>query len=170
VPSDPEPDLVNDLKNLISVKQHGFMKNRSTVTNLLEYVSFVLNSIEEVWQVNSVNTDFSRALDRVRHQLLLEEMSVGIEPARCLWLRSSLTGRIQRIRIGDAVSKDIRVTSGVSQGSHLGTLCFIYFVNRISVIFNYIHVLFYADDMKLFLPVRGFMVCMKIQSDLNKSK
>jgi hypothetical protein len=84
------------------------------VTNLLEYASFVLNSIEERWQVDSVYTDFSKAFDRLRHQLLLEEMSVGIEPARCLWLRSYLTGRIQRIRIGDAVSKDIRVTLSVS--------------------------------------------------------
>jgi hypothetical protein len=109
-----------------------------------------------------------RAFDRVRHQLLLDEMSLGIEPARCLWLMSYLTGRIQRIRIGDAVSKDTRVISGVPQGSHLGPLCYIWFVNRISVIFDYVHVLFYADDMKLLLPVSGFQDCMKIQSDLNK--
>jgi hypothetical protein len=127
--------MYDDLKNLISVNQHGFMKDQLTVTNLLEYGSFVLNSIEEGWQVDSVYTDFSKAFDRVHHQLLLEEMSMGIKPARCLWLRSYLTGRIQRIRIGDAV-KDIRVTSGVSQGSHLGPLCFIWFVNRISVIFD----------------------------------
>jgi hypothetical protein len=80
-----------NLKNLISVNQHGFMKNRSTLTNLSEYASFVLHSIEEGWQVDSVYTDFSMPFDRVRHQLLLEEMSVGIEPARCLWLRSYLT-------------------------------------------------------------------------------
>jgi hypothetical protein len=55
------------------------MKNRSTVTNLLEYASFVLNSIEEGWQVDSVYTDYSKAFDRVRHQLLLEEMSLVIE-------------------------------------------------------------------------------------------
>jgi hypothetical protein len=42
-----------------------------TVTNLLEYASFVPNSIEEGWQVDSVYTDFSKAFDRVRHQLLL---------------------------------------------------------------------------------------------------
>jgi hypothetical protein len=96
------------------------MKNRSTVTNLLEYAPFVLNSIEEGWQVDSVYTDFSETFDRVRHQLLLEEMSVGIEPARCLLIRSYLTGRNQKMRIGDAVSKDIRVTSGVPQGSRHG--------------------------------------------------
>jgi hypothetical protein len=104
--------------------------------------------------VDFVYRDFSKAFDRVHHQMLLEEMSVGIEPARCLWLRSYLRGRIQRIRIGDAVSKDIRVTSDVPLGSHLGPLCFIWFINRISVTFDYVRVLFYADDMKLFLPVR----------------
>jgi hypothetical protein len=67
----------------------------------------------------------------------------------------------------DIISKDIRVTSGVPQGSYLGPLCFIWFVNRISMSFECVHVLFYADDMKLFLPVKSFQDCMKIKSDLN---
>jgi hypothetical protein len=115
--------------------------------------------------VDSVYTDFSKAFDRVRHQLSLEEMSVVLYllDDRSLWLRSYLTGII-----GNVVSKDIKVTSGVPQGRHLGPLSFIWFFNRISVVFDYIRVLFYADDMKLFLPVRGFQDCMKIQSDLNK--
>jgi hypothetical protein len=110
--------------------------------------------------------DFSKAFDRVRHQRLLNEVSVGIEPARCMWLGSYLSQKIQKIRIGDAVSKDIKVTSGVPQASHLGPLCFIWFVNRISEIFDYVRVLFYADDMKLFLSISGYQV--KIQLDLNK--
>jgi hypothetical protein len=111
---------------------------------------------------------FQRHFDRVRHQLLLNEMSVGIEPTKCMWLGSYLSKRIQKLRIGDAVSKDIKVTSGVPQGSHLGPLCFIWFVNRISEIFDYERELFYADDMKLFLPVSGFQDCLKIQLDLKK--
>jgi hypothetical protein len=74
-----------------------------------------------------------------------------------MWLGSYLSGRIQKIRI--AVSKDIKVTSGVLQGSHLGSLCFIWFVNKKSEI---------ADDMMLFLPVSEFQDCLKIQSDQNK--
>jgi hypothetical protein len=118
--------MYNDLKNLMAINQHGFMKNRSTITNLLDYASFVLNSIEDGNQVDSVYTAF----DRVFHQLLLDEMSVGIEPARCMWLRSYMSERLQKIRIGDAVSKDIKVPSGVPQGSHLGPLCLIWFVSR----------------------------------------
>jgi hypothetical protein len=89
--------MYNDLKNLMSINQHSFMKNRSTITNLLEYASFVLNSIEDGNQVDSIYTDFSKALDRVRHQLLLNEMSERNEPARCMWLGSYLSGRIQKI-------------------------------------------------------------------------
>jgi hypothetical protein len=63
-------------------------------------------------------------------------------------------------RIGHAVSKDIRVTSGVPKRSQYGPLCFIWFFNIVSVIFDFVCVLFYADDMKLFLPVRGFHECM----------
>jgi hypothetical protein len=85
-----------------------------------------------------------------------------------MWLGTYLSERIQKIIIGDAVSKDIKVTSGVPQGSHLGLLCFIWFVNRISEIFDCVRILFYADEMKLFLPVSGFQDCLKIQSDLNK--
>jgi hypothetical protein len=84
----------------------------------------------------------------------------------CSW--DPMSGRIQKITIGDAVSKDIKVTSSVPQRSHLGPLYFIWFVNRISEIFDYVRVLFYADDMKLFLPVSGFQDCLKIQSDLKK--
>jgi hypothetical protein len=79
-----------------------------------------------------------------------------------------VAGTIQKIRISDAVSKDIKVTSSVPQGSHLGPLCFIWFFNRKSEIFDYVRVLFYADDMKLFLLVSGFQDYLKIQSDMNK--
>jgi hypothetical protein len=56
--------------------------------------------------------------------------------------------------MGNYVSRDILVTSGVPQGSHLGPLCFIWFVYEIAPIFEYVQVLFYADDMKLYVVFR----------------
>jgi hypothetical protein len=73
--------MYDDLKNLISVNKHGLMKNRSTVTNLLEYASFVLNSIEERWQVDSVYTDFRR---------LLIEYAINCYLMRFLWVSNLL--------------------------------------------------------------------------------
>jgi hypothetical protein len=62
--------------------EHGFMKNRSTVTNLLEYASFVLNSIEEGWQVDFVYTDYSKAFDEVR--------PINCYWRKCLWVSNPL--------------------------------------------------------------------------------
>jgi hypothetical protein len=118
--------------------------------------------------VDSIYTDFYKTFDGVRHRLFWDKMSTDVEPSRCQWLVSYLTVRIQRVRMSDCVSRDILVTLGVPQGRHLGPPCFIWFVNKISRIFRHVWVLIYADDMKLFLPVRGFRDCLKIQSDLNR--
>jgi hypothetical protein len=131
--------VFDDLKNLISVNQHGFLKNQSTLTNLLEYATFVLYIIQDGWQIDFVYTNFLKVFDRLRHQLLLEELSVGIAPARCLWLRSYSTRKIQRKRIGDTVFKDIRVTSGVPQGSNVGSLSDMHCVVWIGRIFSICH-------------------------------
>jgi hypothetical protein len=114
--------------------------------------------------VDSIYTDFSKPFDKVRHRLFLDKMLTDVEPSRFQWLGSYFSGRIQRVRMGDCVSRDILVSSGIPQG----LLCFIWFVNEISRIFRHVWVLFYADDMKLLLAVRGFRDCLKILSDLNR--
>jgi hypothetical protein len=79
----------------------------------------------------------------VRLCLFLYKISSDVEPARCQWLRSYFSGRIQRIRMGDCV-----------------------WLLRVLFKAAYVRLLFYADDMKLFLLVRGFQNCLKIKSDL----
>jgi hypothetical protein len=114
--------------------------------------------------VDSIFTNFSKASkDKSK-----DKMSTDVEPSRCQWLGSYFSSRIQQVRMGDCVFRDILVTSGVPQGSHLGPLCFIWFVNEIARIFRHVRVFFYADDMKLFLPVCGFRDCLRIQDDLNR--
>jgi ribonucleases P/MRP protein subunit RPP40 len=55
--------------------QHGFFKGRSTVTNLIEFTSYVLNCMENGVQVDAVYTNFSKAFDKVSHSLLLRKLS-----------------------------------------------------------------------------------------------
>jgi hypothetical protein len=89
--------------------------------------------------LKSIEEVNSKALDKVRHRLHLDKMSTDVEPSRCQ-----------------------------AFGQPFRPLCFIWFVIEISRIFRHVRVLFYADDMKLFLLVRGFRDCLKIQSDLNR--
>jgi hypothetical protein len=109
--------MYEDLRGRLVDCKHGFVKGRSIVSNLLEYSFFVLESIEDGCQMNSINTAFSKALNRVRHCLLLYQVSIDVEPARCQLLRSNFSGRIQRIRMEDCVSRDILITSGVTQSA-----------------------------------------------------
>jgi Reverse transcriptase (RNA-dependent DNA polymerase) len=93
-----------------------------------EFTSFILRAIAKGLQVDSVYTDFSKAFDKVCYCLLLLKIAPSpLKPARCDLFQSYLSGRIQRIRIGNCVSSEIKVTSGVPQGSNLGPLwlCFI---------------------------------------------
>jgi hypothetical protein len=64
--------MYEDLKGQLADCQHGFVKGRWTVLNLLEYSPFILKSIEDGFQVDSIFTDFSKALDKMRHRLLLD--------------------------------------------------------------------------------------------------
>jgi Reverse transcriptase (RNA-dependent DNA polymerase) len=88
-------NMYKDLQRLISENQHGYAKGRSTVSNLLEYTSFILKSIEDGLQVDSIYTDFSKAFDKVRHQLLLIKLALAVPPAECGLLRSYFSGRTQ---------------------------------------------------------------------------
>jgi Reverse transcriptase (RNA-dependent DNA polymerase) len=108
--------------------------------------------MEDGLQVDSIYTNFSKAFDKIRHQLLLIKLALAVPPTKCGLLRSYFSGRTQRVRIRNCVSKEVKVMSGVPQGSRLGPLCFILFVNDIAQIFKYVRVLFYAADMKLYLP------------------
>jgi hypothetical protein len=80
--------VYKDLQRLISENQHGYVKGRSTVSNLLEYTSFILKSMEDDLQVDSIYTDFSKAFDKERHQLLLIKLALAVPPAKCGILRS----------------------------------------------------------------------------------
>uniref|UniRef100_A0A0R3Q9H7 Reverse transcriptase domain-containing protein n=1 Tax=Brugia timori TaxID=42155 RepID=A0A0R3Q9H7_9BILA len=148
--------LFIQMKNRITNMQHGFYKGRSTATNLLEFINYSLNAMDNGNHVEALYTDFSKAFDRIDIPMLLFKLQkMGIEPGLLKWLESYLTNRHQIIKFNGKKSHPIQVTSGVPQGSHLGPLLFILYVNDISFILKTTKVLIYADDMKLFLEIRN---------------
>ena len=112
--------LVN---NLFSDKQYGFIKGRSTVTQLLKLMDDWTRSLDNNDQVDIVYTDFEKAFDKVPHRQLVDKIKAyGVCEPIVTWITAFLTSRCQKVRINGVYSKQIKVLSGISQGSVLDPL------------------------------------------------
>lgn len=124
--------------------------------------------VESGGQVDVIYTDFSKAFDRVCHSYLINKLSrIGIHSTLLNWIESYLRGRKQYVDLSGWRSRQFDVPSGVPQGSHLGPLLFIIFINDIVNQLKFAQCLMYADDLKLYAEVRCSSDALKLQSDLD---
>jgi len=136
--------------NLIRQTQHGFMIYKSCLTNLLEFLEFVSNYVANSVPVNVIYLNFKKAFDRVpRGRLLSKIKSLGIDGLVTQWFDNWLHDRKQRVIINGKFSKWSDVISSVPEGSVLGPILFIIFINDIDSGING-RLLKFADDTKLF--------------------
>ena len=160
--------LTSHFTHFISPSQHGFMKGRSTVTNLLEFSNYAISVIEGGDQLDVVYTDIRKAFDRLRHSILLQKLyDIGIHSSLLNWIRTYLHSRYQYVRILGCESQSFIVKSGVPQGSHLGPLLFILFMNDVVDGFPFSKCLLFADDLKIFRSVRNVRDASVLQRDLD---
>lgn len=136
---------------LIKSSQHGFMRKRSCLTNLLEFFERVTKELDAGNDMDIVYLDFAKAFDKVSHTKLLNKLkSYGIQGDILNWIHSWLSNRKQRVVLNGEFSEWILVLSGVPQGSVLGPLLFIIFIDDIDISALNISVLNkFADDTKL---------------------
>ena len=136
--------------NIISSAQHGFIVQHSTCTNMLESLNDWTNTIEEHRELSIAYTDFSRAFDSVSVTKLLYKLcKVGIVDPLLSLIHTFLTNRQQRVVIGSSASKYTSVISGVPQGSVLGPILFIIYINDLPDFIGSSHVAkLFADDVK----------------------
>lgn len=151
----------------INCRQHGFVSRRSTVTNLVCFTQFLAESLDNNCQVDVVFTDFSRAFDSIDHGILVDKLkSFGLSKSLIAFLVSYLSDRRQYVEFRGYRSGEFFVTSGVPQGSNLGPLLFIMFINDITSNIS-VESLLYADDMKIFCRITCPDDCLRLQADID---
>ena len=154
--------------NLILKTQHGFTKNRSCLTNLLEYLNYVTEMIDQGKPVDIVYLDFAKAFDKVSHYRLLYKLwSLGIRGNLLDWIRNWLIGRRQRVLLNGVKSDWSDVESGVPQGSVLGPLLFTLFINDLDLGLD-CRVWKFADDTKVVRVVQNTQDCFRQQRNMDR--
>lgn len=152
---------------LISREQHGFLPGRSCTTQLLEVLDRCTEILDRGGSVDMIYLDLAKAFDSVPHQRLLSKIrSYGIEGRVLDWLQDFLIGRLQRVMIGGEGSKWSSVASGVPQGSVLGPVLFICYINDMPEVVRAILYL-YADDAKIMKEVNNESDVQSLQEDVN---
>ena len=153
---------------LLNSSQHGFLKARSCLTNMLCFLEEITKWIDVGSPVDIIYLDFQKAFDKVPHQrLLLKLKAHGIGASITDWIEQWLTDRRQRVVVDGEVSNWKSVLSGVPQGSVLGPILFLIYINDLddSITSN---VLKFADDTKLFRKVNTDGDKQHLQNDLDR--
>ena len=151
---------------LLTKYQHGFVKGRSCVTQILAVLDKWTEALDNGSNIGSIYLDFAKAFDSVPHKRLLMKMkSFGITGKLWTWIEDFLQARIQHVVINGVKSLAALVLSGIPQGSVLGPLLFICFINDMpEVIQAFIQM--FADDTKLYMEVNGPEDQQALQKDL----
>ena len=137
---------------LIDLSQFGFQRNKSTADALFHLTEYIYKGIDEKKLTLNIQIDLRKAFDTVNHKILLDKLfSYGFRGFAQRWLGSYLADRKQFVRINNCSSSIKAINIGVPQGSILGPLLFLFYINDISKHSKMFNITLFADDTTLSL-------------------
>ena len=156
-----------ETNNLFTKHQHGFRKGHSCVTQLIEVIEDWTKELDQQNSVDAIYLDFQKAFDTVPHKRLLNKLKgYGITGKLHKWLCNFLTERRQRVVLNGEESEWSSVTSGIPQGSVLGPILFLLYINDLPDVVKSI-VKIFADDTKIYARVNNDEEHKILQEDLD---
>ena len=153
--------------NVLIENQHGFRSQHSYVTQLISLLEDLSYSMDHHQQTDVILLDFAKAFDNVPHQRLLVKLRhYGITNSICHWISTWLTQRSQQVVLDGASSESVSVQSGVPQGTVLGPLMFLIYINDITESIS-LSLRLFADDCILYRTITTEEDAVQLQYDLD---
>jgi len=163
--------------NILYTLQHGFRSKRFCKTQLVKFVYDIVSNMAAGLQTDVCILDFAKAFDKVRHERLVEKLKwYGIDGSVNRWIQSFLADRKQRVVVEGTLSAELDVTSGVPQGSVLGSYLFLHYINDIAQLYQtYMSAIsaiastvrLFADDTMIYMAIKNDQDAKTLQNDLN---
>ena len=154
--------------NILSDAQHGFRKRRSCDTQLIITIDDLAKVLDKKSQADVILLDFEKAFDKVSHRHLLAKIKhLGIHGSTLNWISDFLHARTQTVLVDGQKSSEANITSGIPQGSVLGPLLFLMFINDLPACVSSSTTRLFADDSILYREITSSADSEKLQKDLD---
>ena len=158
-----------ETNGLICDQQHGFRAGKSCLTQLLHHFDDILESMTNGVDTDAIYLDYAKAFDKVDHRLLIRKLHLyGVNAKLISWIESFLTNRIQNVVVDGHMSNSSSIISGVPQGTVLGPILFLIFINDITQCISYSTIRCFADDTRICKAISCEGNVAELQSDLKE--